>query len=331
MGWNKCFLKIFVFILAFLLLLGQIPFFQTVTFAASRDPDEESTQNILFLQWKSKKSSIRAGKKFTFRVTVTGMENPDITWSVSDKEVASISKKGVFLAKRKGKVTVTASVADLSVKQKVSVKGKKKIAIDAGHQLRADSSLEPIGPGAGTKKPKVAGGCTGVSTRVPEYKFTLNMAKKLKKELINRGYDVYMVRTKNAVNISNKERAVRASNSGSDIYIRIHGDSSASKSVTGASGLYPSRSNPYVGNLSAKSLKLTRALMNAYCSKTGIKNRGCVIRNDLTGTNWSKIPVTLIECGFMSNPAEDRKLQDASFQKTMAKGMADGIDQYFGY
>ena len=124
----------------------------------------------------------------------------------------------------------------------VTAKSKEniKIAIDAGHQARGNSATEPIGPGSATRKAKVAGGATGVATHVPEYKLTLAVAKKLQKELKNRGYQVYMIRTKNNVNISNKKRAQLANKSGSDIYIRLHGDSSASSAVTGASGLYPS-------------------------------------------------------------------------------------------
>ncbi len=207
----------------------------------------------------------------------------------------------------------------------------KKVAIDAGHQMRGDSSTEPMGPGSSTKKAKVAGGATGVSSRVPEYKLTLNVAKKLKKELTKRGYEVYMIRSSNKVNISNKQRAQRANKSGADIYIRLHGDSSTSSGVRGASGLYPSSSNPYVGKLSKSSRRLTKNILSAYCRKTGIRNRGCVVRNDLTGTNWSKIPVTLIEMGFMSNPTEDRNMQKSKFQKRMAKGIANGIDKYFGF
>ncbi len=207
----------------------------------------------------------------------------------------------------------------------------KKVAIDAGHQARGDSSTEPVGPGSSTRKAKVAGGATGVSSRVPEYKMTLKVAKKLKKELTSRGYEVYMVRSSNNVNISNKQRAQRANKSGADIYIRLHGDSSTSSSVRGASGLYPSSSNPYVGKLSKSSKRLTKNILSAYCKKTGIRNRGCIVRNDLTGTNWSKIPVTLIEMGFMSNPTEDRNMQNSKFQNKMAKGIANGIDQYFGF
>ncbi|MFR2594827.1 MAG: N-acetylmuramoyl-L-alanine amidase [Butyribacter sp.] len=113
--------------------------------------------------------------------------------------------------------------------------------------------MEPVGPGSSTRKAKVAGGATGVASHVPEYKLTLAVSKKLQKELKARGYKVYMIRTKNNVNISNKKRAQLANKSGADIYIRIHADSSNSRAVTGASGLYPSKANRYVSKLSAKS------------------------------------------------------------------------------
>lgn len=219
----------------------------------------------------------------------------------------------------------------LNTTKNVTAKEKKdiKIAIDAGHQARGNFATEPVGPGSGTRKAKVAGGATGVASHVPEYKLTLAVSKKLQKELKARGYKVYMIRTKNNVNISNKKRAQLANKSGADIYIRIHADSSNSRAVTGASGLYPSKANKYVSKLSTKSKKLSSCLLKSYCKKTKIRNRGLVARDDLTGTNWSKIPVSLIEMGFLSNPSEDRKMQKSNFQIKMAKGIADGIDAYF--
>ena len=175
-----------------------------------------------------------------------------------------------------------------------------KIAIDAGHQAKGNSKTEPIGPGAKKRKAKVASGTQGVKTRVPESKLTLQIALKLEKELKKRGYKVYMIRRKQNVNISNKQRAIRANKSGADICIRLHADAAGSR-VRGASVLYPSKKNRYVGKLSNKSKKLSKNILDSYCKSTKFKKRGLSKRDDLTGTNWSKIPVALIEMGFMTN------------------------------
>jgi len=220
------------------------------------------------------------------------------------------------------------SLGTTGIQAKTTGNGKM-IAIDAGHQSRANLSTEPIGPGSSVRKAKVAGGASGIATHVAEYQLNLKIAKRLRRVLLARGYQVYMIRTSNNVNISNKQRALMANKSGADIYIRIHADSSTATGVTGASSLYPSRNNRYVKKLSKASLKLSSCLLKKYCKKTSIRNRGCVARDDLTGTNWSKIPVSLIEMGFMSNPTQDRQMEKTAFQKKMAEGMADGIDAYF--
>lgn len=295
--------------------------------AVTETPDKKAV-----VVWAKKTASVKAGKKYTFQVKAEGtkVSATDVTWSVSNKKYATITKKGVLKGKQMGTVTVKAKYADTTLTCKVKIKPKKIIGIDPGHQASANSGVEPMGPGSSTMKAKVAGGTCGVSSGVPEYQFTLNVAKALKKELAGRGYQVVMTRTKNDVNISNKERAVKINKSGADICIRLHGDGGAS-SAKGASALYPSAQNPYVGKLSKKSLKLSKCIMATYCKETGINNRGCIQRDDLTGTNWSTVPVTLIELGFMTNPSEDRYMQSASGQKAMVKGLADGIDDYYGY
>ena len=79
--------------------------------------------------------------------------------------------------------TGAAKTAQAEEKQKV-------IVIDAGHQTRAMSATEPIGPGSSQRKAKVTGGASGCVTHLPEYKLNLQVAKKLQKELVNRGYKV---------------------------------------------------------------------------------------------------------------------------------------------
>lgn len=303
----------------------------TAVQAATGEAVSNDTPGKVSVVWAKKKQSLKAGKTFVFQIKAQGkaVSGTKVQWSVSNKRIATIDKKGKLLGRQVGTVTVKAQYLEKTLSCKVKITAKKVIGIDAGHQAAGNSGLEPIGPGASVRKPKVAGGTCGVASRVPEYQFTLKVAKALKKELVKRGYAVVMTRTRNDVNITNKERAVKINESGADICIRLHGDGGAA-SARGASALYPSVRNPYVGKLSAKSYKLSKSIMQTYCKATGIGNRGCIQRDDLTGTNWSTVPVTLIELGFMTNASEDRYMQSATGQKAMVQGLADGIDGYFG-
>ena len=65
------------------------------------------------------------------------------------------------------------------------------------------------------------------------------------------------------------------------------------------------------------------------CKTTGAKNRGVMYTNSMTGINWCKVPVTIVEIGYMTNSEEDQKLVTSDYQNLLAKGIADGIDAYF--
>ena len=205
------------------------------------------------------------------------------------------------------------------------------VVIDPGHQLRGDSTKEPNGPGSNTMKARVTSGTTGVATGVAEYIMNLEVSLKLKTELENRGYTVYMTRSTHDVNISNMERAQYASSVGADIAVRIHGNGSTNSSVRGAEAYAPSYGNPYVSHLAAASQSLSQNIIDKYCVATGFKNRGVFASDTMTGINWSEIPVTIIELGYMSNAAEDQAMQDAAMQNNMVQGIANGIDAYFGF
>ncbi len=208
--------------------------------------------------------------------------------------------------------------------------GKQKvIAIDAGHQQKGNSSLEPNGPGSGTKKAKVTSGTSGTATKLPEYKLNLQVAKKLKKELEARGYKVVMVRTKHDVNISNVQRAKVANKCGADAFVRIHANSAGDSSVNGALTIAPTNNNKYLSKKIRKaSRSLSKKVLRAFCKATGARNRGVMYTDTMTGINWCKVPVTIVEMGFMSNPAEDRKMASAAYQKKIVAGIANGLDSY---
>jgi len=203
------------------------------------------------------------------------------------------------------------------------------VVIDPGHQLRGDNTKEPNGPGSSTMKARVTSGTSGVATGVAEYILNLDISLKLKTELENRGYVVHMTRSTHDVNISNKERAEYANSVNADIAVRIHANG-AGPSVRGAETLAPSANNPYVSHLSNASISLSRHVINAYCAATGFINRGVKTNDTMTGINWSSVPVTILELGFMSNASEDRAMQDSIMQNNMVQGIANGIDAYFG-
>ncbi len=204
------------------------------------------------------------------------------------------------------------------------------VVIDPGHQGRGDSTTEPNGPGSATMKARVAGGTHGTTTGVYEYELTLAISQQLQTELQNRGYTVYMTRTSHDVNISNMERAQYATSVGADIAVRIHANGAENASVSGAMALAPSSSNPYISYLSGSSWNLSQCVLNSYCQATGMRNQGVTGSDTMTGINWSTVPVTILEMGYMTNPTDDTNMENPSYQSQMVQGIANGIDAYFG-
>ena len=207
----------------------------------------------------------------------------------------------------------------------------RKVAIDPGHQgPGADTGgTEPLGPGSEEMKDKFASGTQGVYTGVPEYELTLAVSMQLQEELKTRGYEVIMTREDNDTAVSNVERAQIAAENGAQILVRIHADGSEDNGANGAMTMIPSADNPYVGQLHEESSRLGEEIINAYCQATGIKNNGVRLYDNMTGINWSTVPVTILEMGFMTNQSDDERMQDPEMQKNMVQGIADGIDAYF--
>ena len=203
------------------------------------------------------------------------------------------------------------------------------VAIDAGHQGKGMNGKEPLGPGSETLKKMLSTGTQGVATRIPEYVLNLEVSLRLRNELISRGYGVVMIRESHSVTLSNSQRAKIANAYGADIFIRVHANGSTDRTVRGAYGICMTEKNQFNAALHSDSLRLSECVADELCRATGVVKKKTWQTDTMTGINWSKVPVTIIEMGYMSNPDEDRLMATDEFRNSAAAGIANGVDGYF--
>lgn len=201
---------------------------------------------------------------------------------------------------------------------------KKVVVIDPGHGAGGNKEYELQSPDSDITKIKDGGGTQGVATGVPEYIVTLKVSEKLKTLLEQKNYTVIMTKTQASENLGNIERAEIGNNNNANLVIRLHCDGLDDQSVTGASMLIPAPIG-YAKDISDISAQYGQTILNDLLTSAGMNNRGIAQRSDLTGFNWSKVPVVLVEMGFMSNPEEDRLLNDDSYENKLAQGLCNGI------
>ena len=109
---------------------------------------------------------------------------------------------------------------------------------------------------------------------------------------------------------------------GGDIVVSIHQNSFTQSSVHGAQTFYNGKSE--------KGKKLAEMIQNAIKTYTDETNK----RQAKSNTNYyvlkaTHIPAVIVECGFLTNPEEEEKLNSQAYQDKMAYGIYQGIIQYF--
>lgn len=198
------------------------------------------------------------------------------------------------------------------------------ICIDPGHGTipAIGRQTEPIGPGSSQLKIKDGGGTAG------EAPVALAIALKTRALLKGDGYRVAMTRAGRTYAGGNIERARFCNVRHAALMIRIHADGSTDRSLHGVKTLVPALHRGWTDDIYASSVRAARKVQSAVVRQTRALDLGLVQRSDLTGFNWANVPAVLVECGFMTNPAEARLLRSNAYQWKIARGLTAGAEAF---
>jgi len=178
------------------------------------------------------------------------------------------------------------------------------------------------------------GGAVGFSG-TQEKDINLAIAENLRTVLESRGIPVIMTRTgdsgiydKSAETIREKKRSdmnnrlkiINTSNAG--LLISIHMNSFEDKKVNGVYIFY-NKKNSEIKELAEK---IQSNIHNATSAKTHdvrvAENRLFLMKN-------ASMPSILVECGFLTNPEEEKKLNTAEYREKIAWAIADAVSDYY--
>lgn len=172
---------------------------------------------------------------------------------------------------------------------------------------------------------------------------TLLLAQELGNQLTRAGFKAALTRSKDEY-IDLSARPARANARRADLFVSLHFNSAGegNRQVQGVEtycvtpvGASSSNANgagadhgPVPGNVANdRSVLLAWHLQKALVSRLGLEDRG-VKRARFEVLCQATMPAVLIEGGFLSNPAESRRILDPAFRKQMAQAIVQGIQSY---
>ncbi|MDO4961344.1 MAG: N-acetylmuramoyl-L-alanine amidase [Eubacteriales bacterium] len=211
------------------------------------------------------------------------------------------------------------------------------VGINAGHGTSGGDSVKTwCHP---DQTPKVTGGTTSAgatkavavssgmnfSDGTPERKVTLREAQIVRDLLLQKGYDVLMIRDGDDVQLDNVARTVICNNV-ADCHIAIHWDGDGLGYDKGCFYMSVPEGIKYLPSVASVWQKSERL---GECCISGLSDAGNKIFSsgsmdmDLTQTSYSTVPSIDIELGNQSSDHSEEKLYK------LAEGLVLGIDRYF--
>lgn len=214
---------------------------------------------------------------------------------------------------------------NLGIDKSVSVTNDKDsekfVIIDAGH---------------GGEDP----GATGKTTGIKEKDVNLKIAFKVKELLEQDGFKTLLTRSEDVLNYDSTAQRIfdkrkqdllrrkkTIDESGADIVVSIHLNGYGDAQYSGAQTFFPYNSIDSQ-KLAINIQKSLREIVDPGNKREALV-RGkpnelpIVILRDL------KVPTAIVECGFLTNPQEEKKLADEAYQDKLAEAIKAGIVGYY--
>ncbi|MCI9031417.1 MAG: N-acetylmuramoyl-L-alanine amidase [Clostridia bacterium] len=188
----------------------------------------------------------------------------------------------------------------------------KTIVIDAGHG-------------------GIDGGVQGVNTGTKESDINLAISRELKRVLQKNGYKVVMTRqnTDGLYGLSSKNKKQKdmqtrkeiIEQAKADLVVSIHQNQYPRMNVRGAQVFYAPGSE--TGKTMAEKMQAALNTNLEACTRTAHEGDYYILQ-------CSSTPSLLIECGFLSNPEDEKLLLDTSYREKIAYTIFTGINNILG-
>ena len=209
-----------------------------------------------------------------------------------------------------------------------------EVPVSRGFEKGKYTNTVFLDPGHGGKDP----GAVYYNTN--EKDLTMQVYKKLRKELEGLGYTVLSSRDSDVFVDYVTERSRMVNNTNSDIFISIHFNATGNPASNTAGiqtysyeadSSYPSKINPYWHNHPdriSESNRLAADIHSSLLAETGAKDAGRLRRSFAVLRETNK-PAVLLELGYMDNFDESQRIRDSRYQDKLVAGIVKGIQKYY--
>jgi N-acetylmuramoyl-L-alanine amidase len=219
----------------------------------------------------------------------------------------------------------------------------RRVIVDAGHGGHDSGAIGP--------------------TRLKEKEVTLGLARRLAKRLTAAGFEVILTRNRDST-VALEDRTARANTARGDLFVSLHANAHPRRDKRGIETYYLDVTNDrYAARLAARengaalppqeasddavqriltdldakssadaSRHLARLVQREVCERVrervgevrdiGVKSALFYV---LLG---ARMPAVLVETGFLSNRAEEKRLRDGKYQESIAEGIARAVERF---